>query len=275
MNGPTPPPVAPEPQGPDLTLLREGLRATCALLERHGIWHCLTYGTLLGAVRDGDLIPWDYDLDLFIRPVDIPEVMALARRREADGLEFVRPVKAGAELAAGAAAVPTFDPMQVAVLAGGGRIGELFAPSLFSDGVLRMYDFATEVIWTPHLSFPHFFLESTSTVSIGGRDYPGVGHPEQFLAGVYGAGWRIPYRSAYAGGAGRRGVTNRGAVYHPKLGAEIAWCEGEGWDRSKYAGQPAWPRRVRGAGPIGPSDRTASNSRALWWRDLGEVGRFY
>jgi hypothetical protein len=138
-----------------------------------------------------------------------------------------------------------------------------------------MYDFATEVIWTPHLSFPHFFLESTSAVSVGGRTYPGVGHPEQFLAGVYGADWRTPYRSTYAGGAGRQGVTNRGALYHPKLAAEIAWCEGEGWDRSRYVGQPAWPRGLRGAGPAGPTDRTASSSRGLWWRDLDEVGRYY
>jgi hypothetical protein len=230
---------------------------------------------LLGAVRDGDLISWDYDLDLFIKPVDIPNVMALGRRPDADGLDFVRPVKTGAELAVGAGRVPTFDPMQVAVIAEGRRLGELFAPSLFCDGVLRMYDFATEVIWTPHLSFPHFFLEKTSTVSIGGDMYPGVGHPEQFLAGVYGADWRTPYRSAYAGGVGRQGATNRGALYEPKLAAEIAWCEAEGWDRSKYVGQPAWPRRLRGAGPLGPTDRTASTSRALWWRDLDEVGGYY
>jgi hypothetical protein len=272
---PQPPDPPSEQEAADTALIREVLRATCALLERHGIWHCLTYGTLLGAVRDADIIPWDYDLDLFMRPVDIPEVLALGRKREADGLDFVRPVNTGSRLAAGAAAVPAFVGAHVALIADGRWLGELFAPSLFSDGVLRLYDFATEVVWTPHQSFPHFFLESTSTVSIRDQTYPGVGHPEQFLAGVYGAEWLIPYRSAYAGGVGRRHLTNRGDVFHPKLEAQIAWCEGEGWDRSKYVGQPAWPRRLRGAGPLGSMDRTATTSRALWWRDLDEVGRYY
>ncbi|KAF8565140.1 hypothetical protein P879_10999 [Paragonimus westermani] len=36
------------------------------LAERHGIVWWLTYGSLLGAVRDGDFIPYDHDVDLFV-----------------------------------------------------------------------------------------------------------------------------------------------------------------------------------------------------------------
>lgn len=256
-----------------LDRVESALRATHELLDTAGIWHCVTYGTLLGAVRNGELIPWDHDFDLFVRPADVSRILALDG--SGDGLRFLRTTKSGAELALGGGRVATFDAMRVAVFSEETHLGDLFAPSLFADGVLRIYDFATEVDWTPHSSFPHFFVETLSSVRIGGRDYPGVGHPEQFLAGVYGEDWQTPYRSAIDGGELRSGSTTHGDTYDPKLAGEIAWCETQGWERGRYTGLPSWPREVAGAGPLGPTGRTASTSGALWYRDRVELAAHY
>ncbi len=256
-----------------LERVESALQTTHELLEAAGIWHCVTYGTLLGAVRGGALIPWDHDFDFFIRPADLARVLALDG--SADGLRFLRTTKPAAALALGSGRVATFDAMRVAVFSDDTHLGDLFAPSLFADGVLRIYDFGNEVNWTPHSSFPHFFVETLSTVQIGEREYPGVGHPEQFLAGVYGDDWRTPYRSAIDGGDLRTGSTTHGDTYEPKLAGEIAWCEARGWRRDRYAGLPAWPRTVAGAGPVGPTPRTASSSRALWFRDRAELTANY
>ena len=51
--------------------------AVADVLERHGITFWLDYGTLLGAVRSGELIPWDDDVDLGILAADLPRVHAL------------------------------------------------------------------------------------------------------------------------------------------------------------------------------------------------------
>jgi hypothetical protein len=44
--------------------LRPLLRDTAGLLSAAGIPFWLDYGTLLGAVREHDIIPWEYDVDL-------------------------------------------------------------------------------------------------------------------------------------------------------------------------------------------------------------------
>ena len=36
------------------------------ICARNNISYCLAYGSLLGAVRDGGQIPWDYDIDVVI-----------------------------------------------------------------------------------------------------------------------------------------------------------------------------------------------------------------
>jgi fukutin-related protein len=59
----------------------EGLRTTArfviALLERANARYWLEYGTLLGAARSGDIIPWDYDMDIGIHRDDLELVPPL------------------------------------------------------------------------------------------------------------------------------------------------------------------------------------------------------
>ncbi len=245
------------------------LRATHELLAAEGIWHCVTYGTLLGGIREGALIPWDHDFDLFVRPADLPRIRSLDTT--AAGIELRRTTKAFGDLPLGGGSVGLFDAGRLAVWAEGVHLGDLFAPVLFADGVLRIFDLATSVSWTAHSSFPHFFVEELSLVSIAGHAYPAVHHPERFLAGVYGDDWRTPYKSTVDGGVLRSGSTTHGDTFAPKLAEEIAWCESAGWDRARYAGLPAWPRTVAGAGPWGATWRTASSSAALWYRDREEL----
>ena len=52
--------------------MKKMLLATIDILNDNGIKYWLEAGTLLGIIRDGDLIPWDYDAD-----IGIPEDMSL------------------------------------------------------------------------------------------------------------------------------------------------------------------------------------------------------
>ena len=61
-------------------------------LTEHNIKYWLEAGTLLGILRDGDLIPWDYDADLGIMAEDAVKVLRLRRKFLPHYLAKKRPI---------------------------------------------------------------------------------------------------------------------------------------------------------------------------------------
>ncbi|NWR55847.1 FKRP protein, partial [Bucorvus abyssinicus] len=61
-----------------LRALRETARHVVTTLEAAGVRYWLEGGSLLGAARLGDIIPWDYDVDLGLYREDIPKCRWLA-----------------------------------------------------------------------------------------------------------------------------------------------------------------------------------------------------
>lgn len=244
-------------------------------LRSRGIWHCLAYGTLLGAVRQGDVIPWDYDFDMFVQPADVPRLLALNTDLAADGYRLEEMPLAGTRLAINPGGIERAVTGHLALMRHGQRCGDLFVFTLFADGVLRRFDVERGVYWVPHNAFPHYFVERLDTASLRGVSYPVPQRAEVWLANLYGADWRQPYRAVMQGGTSRSELTIHAHRYEPRLREEIAWCVAQGWDQSRYRHELQWPRPIHAAGPIGPTPRTADSSRALWWRTLPELIEYF
>ena len=256
-------------------VLADKLEQVHSFFERNGIWHSLLFGTLLGAVRDGDVIEWDHDLDLLVRPSDVERIMSLRDEAAAEGLRFWRGKTVGYRLAMNPGRVALFDSAFLSIMGtDGSNYGELYAPSLFDDGVLRLYDFEEETIFWPQSSFPVFFVEELGEVMVRGRTYPAPapGRAERLLELLYGDDWRVPYRSQRDGGEARPDRTDHGDVAEPDLQGAIEWCRAQGWDQTRYAAEPAWPRPLRGAGPHAWMEQTSLTTRSAWWHTLGELG---
>jgi lipopolysaccharide cholinephosphotransferase len=60
--------------GKDLGRVRNLLLLLVDILNEAGVVYHLEGGTLLGIVRDGDLLPWDHDFDLSIMRSELPKL---------------------------------------------------------------------------------------------------------------------------------------------------------------------------------------------------------
>jgi hypothetical protein len=155
--------------------LKEILFFTGDLLTRHGIAHWLDYGTLLGAVRGGEFIPWDSDVDFGIL------------RRDLDALHGLRGEieRAGFTLDLGNPDVPGIN-----YSAANTQHADLYA-WLVED------DLVTMGAGSPYgcRAFPRSFLDSAESLQLYGRSFPVPAPPRPFLAAYrYGPGYETPRR---------------------------------------------------------------------------------
>jgi hypothetical protein len=174
--------------GPGTTLpacctehLLEVLEYVGNLLEQHGITYWLDYGTLLGAVRHRDLIPWDGDADLGILEDDVERVAALVPVIERDGYSLDQSHPAVLRI--------HYSPVNH-------RHVDLI-PWRDEDGVLHDRH-APDDQW-PGMSgsaaFPRRFIEELTTLPVHGRLYPAPAHYDEFLrVHRYGPHYMTPTR---------------------------------------------------------------------------------
>ncbi|SET78221.1 class I SAM-dependent methyltransferase [Geodermatophilus poikilotrophus] len=145
-------------------------------LEDLGLSPFVCYGTLLGARRDGDLIPHDDDADLAYlsaheNPADVVrENLELERALRARGHEITR--HSGGHLQ---------------LVFGGDDAGFDHYIDIFTAFVTGERTYLCFQVGADHLD-----LRGRSEVTIRGRPYPAPADVEALLAATYGPGWRTP-----------------------------------------------------------------------------------
>lgn len=65
------------------------LKYFISFCEKNELTYCCATGTMLGAVRHHDIIPWDDDIDVFMPRKDYEELLTLSPEMEADGFRVI------------------------------------------------------------------------------------------------------------------------------------------------------------------------------------------
>jgi SAM-dependent methyltransferase len=160
-----------------LAPLLDAIGTVTQALEEAGVRPFLAYGTLLGAVRQGDFIGHDSDADLGYvsaheHPVDaVLESFRLDRRLTRMGFEITR-----------------YSGLAFKVVVresdGTSRGLDVFGGFLREGTLYLMGE-----VGRP---FRREWLEPRSEVTLAGRAFPAPHEPERLLEAMYGPGWRVP-----------------------------------------------------------------------------------
>ena len=149
--------------------MKELLFFTADLLAERGIAYWLDFGTLLGAVRDEEFIPWDGDLDFGVLARDLDAIPALEREVAAAGFHLDRSDPSG---------VPRVCYSDV-----NWQHVDLL-PWAQDGDVLRTED--PEYDWpgvsnAAKTAFPSSYLEAPESVRLYGRAFPAPSPVHDFL----------------------------------------------------------------------------------------------
>lgn len=143
-------------------------------LSRSGISHWVTYGSLLGLVRQNSLLAWDNDIDIAIAPGATSEAVLTALRQAGLPVQMLRQ--------RGGRAV------SMKVRREGIR-ADLFL--LASQGG-ALVEFGGTGGFVLTLTHPAMAVVEKS---FAGRIFPVPAEPETYLAHLYGSKWRVPARN--------------------------------------------------------------------------------
>lgn len=65
------------------------LKFFISFCKDHNLTYCCATGTMLGAVRHHNIIPWDDDIDVFMPRKDYEQLLAIAHEMEGDGFKVI------------------------------------------------------------------------------------------------------------------------------------------------------------------------------------------
>lgn len=221
------------------------------LFTEEGISFQIADGTLLGAVREGNILKTEErDFDLDIIDSEVQKVRELANKALKDGYEFVERTPNTVDFDIGYA----FWDMKAERTATGGAgflimhngefVGDVYIYTVFNDGLARRYCLDSEGSVNAKMTIPAWFLEASTPVQIRGKEFPGSRAPEKILAKTYGPDWTTPIAP---GEFGPGQHPDSGGIYDSDMEHLVIFAIENGW-QPNYGNKTQWSRRIKKVG---------------------------
>jgi hypothetical protein len=157
------------------------MKEIAGILEEMGYPAGICYGTLLGAVRNGEFIPHDDDVDMMmlVRSTNDEDMKAELKEivRRLNDRQITASITAG------------FDFLKIKA-PGAGKYSDVFPIIVKDDETVRMYMEQLKIRDVPRNCVLPF-----STTEFYGEQFSAPALPQEFLEQRYGSDWRIPKRA--------------------------------------------------------------------------------
>jgi len=172
-----------------------------AVLAENNIKHWIMYGTLLGAVRNNDIIPYDYDFDLGANIDDLDAILLLNDKINKDGYTFIKPTTMCIDYETLSKEKPMWR-VSLKIEYKGIVMGDIYLYKKFNDGYMRRFDVNTGTYFWPNSTFHSWFINTLKCVTIRNKCFDAPIYPEILLEHWYGKTWKTPIKAKAQGGEG-------------------------------------------------------------------------
>lgn len=187
-----------------------------ALLSANHIKHFVIYGTLLGCVRNKDIIPYDYDFDFGIMLEDKAKILAL---KLAPDYLIYEPTGTTYSKTSNFRDAETTAKCSLKVYYKNEPVGDLYMYTRTTDGYMQRYDPANKVLFWPMSVFPAVLTDTLDYGFI--RDYkvPIPNHAVCLLEYFYGPMWTTPIKAESQNGKAFKDYDFYGSYKYSSLAA--------------------------------------------------------
>lgn len=170
-----------------------------SLLSKHKIKHFLLYGTLLGCIRNKDIIPYDYDFDFGIMYNDYFTVLSLP---QIDSNYKFEPTTGTLYSKSSSFKSPeTKFRVSLAVMHREMKVGDLYIYTNCKDGFTRRYDPQEKILFWPRSVFPTCLIDTLDEGYIRDVKLPIPKYGVVLLEYFYGPRWQTPIKAMSQGGS--------------------------------------------------------------------------
>lgn len=215
--------------------------------------YVVSNGTLLGAIRDSDIIPHDLDVDFSILSIDLDKLHSFQTALGGTGFSLS----------------VDFDGVQspfeiiknspiLKIKYDGEGVGDIYVFSIFNDGIARLISRGGRIV-NPKLSLPHWFYINKGVARIRDCEVPTPAEPEFILERIYGSDWKTPINFSKEARVPHRHSLS-GSLSDAAVEDMVELALSRGWD-GNYEDYPAWPPESL---YVGKSSSAASKYWPLW-----------
>jgi len=171
-------------------------------LDTLGIRYWLMYGTLLGCVRNNDIIPHDYDFDFGALIDDLDVIMTLNETIKGDGYKLEFPQTYSYDYKTLTKRENKWR-VSVKIYYNNIAFGDIYLYSRCRDNYLRRYDPNQKILFWPQSTIHSNFINNLVRGRIRDRYFWIPSNSEFLLQYWYGKDWNIPIVSESQGGKKR------------------------------------------------------------------------